>query len=249
MRVQILDTANEMAACAARDGAAAIRAAIRDRGEATIVLATGASQLAMLDVLTREEVDWSRVTAFHLDEYCGIDRGHPVSFRRYMRERFTDRVPGLKSFTWIDADAEDLNAELIRLGSAIERASVDVAFIGIGENGHLAFNEPPADFDATSPYIMVTLDNVSRQQQVNEGWFGHIDQVPETAISMSLRQILKAKSIICTVPDARKAKAVRAALEGEVQYACPASILRVHSNAVVYLDKPAASDLRFYSRF
>ncbi|WP_226704714.1 glucosamine-6-phosphate deaminase [Microbulbifer elongatus] len=249
MRVQILDTASEMAVCAARDGAAAIRAAIRDRGEATIVLATGASQLEMLEVLTREAIDWSRVTAFHLDEYCGIDREHPVSFRRYMRERFTDRVAGLKSFTWIDADAEDLDAELIRLGSAIERAPVDVAFIGIGENGHLAFNEPPADFHATSPYILVTLDEVSRQQQVNEGWFEHIDEVPKTAISMSLRQILKAKSIICTVPDARKAKAVQAALEGEIGRTCPASILRVHPDVALYLDKPAASDLQFFFRF
>ncbi|WP_323845717.1 6-phosphogluconolactonase [Microbulbifer magnicolonia] len=249
MRVQVLDTVKEMAARAARDGAAAIRTAIRDRGEATIVLATGTSQIEMLAVLTREDIDWSRVMAYHLDEYCGIDRDHPVSFRRYMKERFTDRVPGLKSFTWIDADANDLDAELVRLGGAIEQTPVDVAFIGIGENGHLAFNEPPADFDATSPYILVTLDSVSRQQQVNEGWFGHIDQVPEVAISMSLRQILKAKTIVCTVPDARKAKAVRAAIEGEIQEDCPASILRVHADASLYLDRAAASGLRFFARF
>lgn len=249
MRVQVLDTAKEMAARAARDGAAAIRKAIDEKGEATIVLATGASQMEMLSALTAEVIDWSRVTAYHLDEYCGIDRDHPVSFRRYMKERFVDQLPALKSFTWINADAEDLDAELQRLGDAIERASVDVAFIGIGENGHLAFNEPPADFGAPAPYILVTLDRVSRQQQVNEGWFESIEQVPETAISMSLRQILKAKTIVCTVPDTRKAGAVRAAIEGEIHEACPASILRVHADTNLYLDRAAASDLRFFARF
>ncbi|WP_417451581.1 glucosamine-6-phosphate deaminase [Kordiimonas sp.] len=248
MRVHIHDTTEAMSVAAAKHAADSIRQAIADRGHAAIVLATGASQFGMLENLTAApDIDWSAVTAYHLDEYCGVDREHPVSFRRYMRERFTDQVPTLKRFIWINADEEDLGAEINRLNADIAANRIDVACIGIGENGHLAFNEPPADFEATSPYLLVKLDDVSRQQQVGEGWFSSLDDVPETAISMSLQQILKSKRLIVTVPDSRKAAAVGAALEGAIDRACPASVLRVHQDVSVYLDAPAASKLRYFS--
>lgn len=248
MRVHIHDTTEEMSSAAATYAAESIRQAIADHGHATIVLATGASQIGMLKNLTAVPgVDWSVVTAYHLDEYCGVDREHPVSFRRYMRERFTDKVPNLKRFIWINADERDVSAEIDRLNADIAANRVDVACIGIGENGHLAFNEPPADFEATSPYLQVTLDDVSRQQQVGEGWFSSIDAVPQTAISMSLQQILKSRRLVVTVPDARKASAVQAALEGAIDRACPASILRVHHDVSVYLDAPAASKLQHFT--
>lgn len=233
-----------MGASAAAAGAEAIRRGIRERGRAVIVVATGASQFEMLDHLVREPgVDWARVTAFHLDEYAGISVEHPASFRRYLKERFVDRLPTtIGRFHYIDGEG-DLEAECGRLDDLIGDERIDVAFIGIGENAHLAFNDPPADFETEKPYLVVKLDEACRRQQLGEGWFPSLDDVPDTAISMSVRQIMKADTIICTVPDARKADAVHAAFTGPVTADVPASMLQNHPNCHVFLDEAAAGRL------
>ena len=233
----------QMGAQAARDGARGIRQAIAEKGSAAIILATGASQFTVLSQLIREpDVEWSRVTAFHLDEYLGLPISHPASFRGYLKARFFDQVP-LREFHLIDGEAVPPEAECARLSQLIQQASVDVAFIGIGENGHLAFNDPPADFETDVPYIVVELDEACRRQQQGEGWFPSLEDVPRHAISMSVQQILRTATIICSVPDARKAVAVAAAVEGPVTPAVPASILQQHPAVTVYLDPPAASRL------
>ncbi|MFB3132957.1 MAG: glucosamine-6-phosphate deaminase [Rhodothermales bacterium] len=242
--VSIFETKQELGANASAMGAARIRTALRHNGAARIVLATGASQFEMLRHLAREtNVDWSRVAAFHLDEYIGLPRDHGASFRRYLKERFVDRlaVP-IGVFHYINPD-EDPEAECKRLSTLIADGTIDVAFIGIGENGHLAFNDPPADFETEAPYLVVSLDEACRRQQWGEGWFSSLEAVPREAVSMSVRQIMKAKAILCSVPDARKATAVRDALEGPVTREVPASILQRHSECHVLLDPPAASKL------
>lgn len=219
-----------------------MRKALRERGEVHIIVATGASQFEMLEALTREAgIDWAKVTVFHLDEYVGLPIDHPASFRKYLKERFEDRLPGpVRAFHYINGE-EDAAAECERVGTLISNAPIDVAFVGIGENGHLAFNDPPADFDTGSPYLVVDLDEDCRKQQFGEGWFPTLDAVPGKAISMSVRQIMKSGAIICTVPDERKAEAVRKAVEGEVSPKVPASILQEHGDCRLYLDGPAAS--------
>ncbi|MDF1587293.1 glucosamine-6-phosphate deaminase [Marinimicrococcus flavescens] len=241
MDVQMYADRQRMAAAAARVGAAAIGQAIAGRGEATVVLATGMSQFEMLEHLVALPIDWSRVTVFHLDEYVGISPDHGASFRRYLRERFVARVSGLKEFVAIDGDAGDLDAELARLNGALGGREVDVCFAGIGENCHLAFNDPPADFEASDPFIVVRLDEACRRQQLGEGWFPSLEAVPERAISMSIRQIMAARALVISVPDERKAEAVRHALEGPVSPQWPASILQRHDNCHLFLDPPAAS--------
>lgn len=229
---------------AAEAGAAALRAALATGREATIVLATGSSQFEMLAALAAApDVAWSRVTAFHLDEYVGIEAHHPASFRRYLRERFVERLPvPIGTFHYIDGNAEP-EAECRRLARLIEAAPIDVAFVGIGENGHLAFNDPPADFAATAPYLVVELDEASRRQQLGEGWFPSLEAVPRLAISMSVPRIMSARSIVCTVPEARKAQAVRGAVEGPVTPDLPASILQRHPDTHLFLDAESASRL------
>lgn len=244
MRVKLCSPAGELGKAAARYGAEAIRAALDSRGAATITLATGTSQYATLRELTAQSgLDWSRVTVFHLDEYVGLTDRHPASFRRYLRERFASPVGGLAAFHYIRGDDPDPPGECRRLSELIRAHPVDVAFLGIGENGHLAFNDPPADFDTEAPYILVTLDQACRRQQVGEGWFSSINEVPERAISMSVRQILKAGRLVVSVPEVRKAEAVRCAVEGELSNRCPASILRIHGDCTLFLDPPAASRL------
>jgi glucosamine-6-phosphate deaminase len=242
MIVSIHDTKDELGRAAAGKGAAMIRKAIQDHGSASIILATGASQVEMLHELSVTRVNWSLVTAFHLDEYIGFSPDHPASFRRYLRERFADKVP-LKAFHEIDGEADPVG-ECARLGGLIGRHPVDVAFIGIGENGHLAFNDPPADLETEEPYITVELDDACRAQQFKEGWFASLQEVPRSAISMSIRQILQSGTIICTVPDARKAAAVRNALEGPVSPECPASVLRSHKQVCLFLDRGSSSLIR-----
>jgi glucosamine-6-phosphate deaminase len=197
------------------------------------------SQFEMLSELTKKEVDWSRVTAFHLDEYVGIPVTHPASFRKYLKERFVDVVSPAE-FHYIDGEA-DPGEECERLNRLIRDLSIDVAFIGIGENAHLAFNDPPADFDTETPYILVHLDLDCRNQQYQEGWFPSIEEVPETAISMSVRQILKSRSIICAVPGPRKAVAVQKTMASDVKPEIPASILSTHDDAWIFLDRESAS--------
>ena len=226
---------------AAEQAATAIRRAIAEHGRARIVAATAASQLEFLGALTQaQDVDWSRVEAFHLDEYIGLPATHPGSFRRMLMEQLVNKT-GIVRFHLLTGDAADPSAVAREVGKQLESAPIDVAFLGIGENGHIAFNDPPADFTTEDPYLIVNLDEASRRQQVGEAWFADISQVPPRAISMSPRQILKAKEILVIVPDQRKAQAVKASLEGAITSMVPASILRTHSNATLYLDTNSAS--------
>jgi len=221
---------------AAEQAAAALRRAVADRGLARIVVATGTSQIAFLEELTKAEaIDWGRVEMFHLDEYVGLPITHPASFRKYLMERLIDKV-GITQYHLLDGTG-DAREMARRVGEPLSAAPVDVAFAGIGENGHLAFNDPPADFETEEPYLVVELDEACRRQQVGEGWFRDISEVPRQAISMSVRQILKAKEIISIVPDARKAIAVKKCFEGKISAMAPASILRLHKDTTVYLDK------------
>ncbi|SEM71051.1 glucosamine-6-phosphate deaminase [Palleronia pelagia] len=231
-----------MGRAAAEEGAALIREAINRDGRAAIIVATGASQFEMLEHLVREDVDWSKVTAFHLDEYVGLPDDHPASFRGYLRERFVRPVGNLGEFVEVDGNAADLDAEIARLNARIAAETIVVCFAGIGENCHLAFNDPPADFETEDPYIVVDLDAACRQQQYGEGWFPTLEDVPAQAVSMSIRQILKSDHIILTVPDVRKAKAVKAALQGPVSNMAPASILQTHDSVSAHMD-PEASQL------
>jgi glucosamine-6-phosphate deaminase len=244
VNIVIANDVEELGRSAAEHGAEQIRAAISARGEANIVVATGASQFTVLAALMKSpEIDWPKVTGFHLDEYIGLPLSHPASFRKYLRERFVDLVP-IGKFYYIDGEAADPLAECRRLGDLIASRTIDMAFIGIGENGHLAFNDPPADFKTETPFLVVHLDEACRRQQFGEGWFPTMDAVPRRAISMSVRQILKSQCIVCSVPDERKAVAVRGAIEGPLTPDCPASILQQHPDATVFLDPPAASLLK-----
>ncbi len=242
MEVIIAEAAVEMGRTAADDGAALIRQAIEERGSANIIVATGASQFEVFAALTSMgDIDWSKVNGFHLDEYIGLPLSHPASFRGYLKERFVDKVP-MAAIHYIDGEA-DPAAECQRVGLLIADHPIDVAFVGIGENGHLAFNDPPANFDTEQPYIVVTLDEGCRRQQLSEGWFKTFDEVPEQAISMSIKQILLSRAILCSVPDERKAEAVVNSMEGPVSPQVPASILQQHPKTTIYLDAAAASQL------
>lgn len=221
--------------------AEAILSAIKSRGAANIILATGTSQFETLKtLLSHQEIDWSKVTMFHLDEYLGLPITHPASFRKYLKERFLDEVKELKNYYLIDGE-KDPEKETERLGKLILKHPIDVALVGIGENGHLAFNDPPADFETEKPYLVVDLDEACRKQQLGEGWFPDLEAVPRQAISMSIHQIMKSKKIICSVPDKRKANAVKSCLENKVSPEFPASILQDHSDCALYLDEAAAS--------
>lgn len=242
MKVFIYKTKEELGRTAARKGAELIRKAINKKGEATIIVATGSSQFEMLNELTNTKVDWSKVTAFHLDEYMGIPDTHDASFRKYLKERFVDQIT-LGAFHYIDGEA-NAPEECERLAELINGKPVDVAFIGIGENGHLAFNDPPADFETEAPYIQVSLDKECRMQQMGEGWFSSFEEVPATAISMSIKQILKSANIICSVPDQRKAEAVKNAIEKQVSPDYPASVLKTHDRTWLFLDRGSSSLLK-----
>jgi len=228
-------------ACAAADEtAAAIRKALAERDHCRIVLATGTSQFAFLDALTNiAGLEWSKIEAFHLDEYVGMSITHPASFRKILLERVINKV-GISKYWFIQGDAPDLAVAIDEVGQQLTSARIDLAFVGIGENGHIAFNDPPADFETEEPYIVVELDEACRRQQVGEGWFTDISKVPRQAISMSVRQIMKARQIIAVVPDRRKAPAVKLCLEGEISPWAPGSILRRHENTTVYLDEESA---------
>lgn len=238
MEVIISKTKTELGEKAAAHGARLICKAIEDNTGANIIVATGASQFEMLDALIQQDVDWSKVTAFHLDEYIGLSENHPASFRKYLKERFASKIH-LNDFIYVNGDI-DPQAECNRLDKLITKLQIDVAFIGIGENGHLAFNDPPADFDTEVAYLVVNLDEKCRQQQMGEGWFKTLEDVPRKAISMSVKQIMKSKAIICSVPDERKAEAVKNTLEGKITPMVPASILQHHELSWLYLDNGSA---------
>lgn len=239
MNIIISNTKKELGKVAAQKGAELIQTSILKNGKANIIIATGASQFEMLKELVKKNINWSKVTCFHLDEYIGMPITHPASFRKYLKERFVDLV-NVNEFLYINAE-ENPDKECKRLKKIIGQLSIDVAFVGIGENGHLAFNDPPADFETEEPYIVVDLDKNCRMQQMGEGWFNTFEDVPKQAISMSINQILKSKSIICSVPDKRKSKAVKGAVQGEVTPMVPSSVLQNHKATWLYLDKEAAS--------
>jgi glucosamine-6-phosphate deaminase len=244
MRLSLESDQQALGQHAALLGSTAIRDAIAAGGHAAIVLATGASQFEMLEALCQcRDIDWSRVTAFHLDEYIDLPDTHPASFRRYLRERFLAHVPGIGAFHLIDGNAADVGAELARLNALIAPLPIDVVFAGIGENSHLAFNDPPADFDAEEGFKVVTLDEACRRQQLGEGWFPTLDAVPHRAISMTIRQIMRGQLVVLSVSGDRKAVAVRDAVEGPVTPLCPASILQQHPNCYLFLDPAAARHL------
>jgi glucosamine-6-phosphate deaminase len=241
MVLKVFHDRSSLAKAAAQKAAVAIRSAIRDRGQARVIAATGTSQFEFLAALTEPaDIDWGRVELFHLDEYIGLPASHPASFRKILLERLVNKA-GIAKFHPLDGDAHDVSDVIRQVGTALASAPVDIAFVGVGENGHLAFNDPPADFETEEPYLIVNLDEDCRRQQVGEGWFGDLSQVPKQAISMSIRQILRAKEILAVVPDSRKAQAVKACFEGEISPMAPASILRTHANASVYLDHESAS--------
>lgn len=241
MKVEIFESKEVMGAAAARAGAERLRQALRERGEASYIVATGASQFEMLEFLVQEDVDWSRLTGFHLDEYVDLPVTHRASFRNYLWERFVRRLPiPPAAFHFLSGEG-DPEAECSCVGSLLAAKTVETAFVGIGENGHLAFNDPPADFATERPYLVVELDEACRRQQLGEGWFSTLDDVPRQAISMSVRQILKSRLIICTVPDQRKAEAVRRTLHGPVTPDVPASILQTHPDCRLFLDQASAS--------
>ena len=242
MNLSIQPTKVESGRQAAALTEARIRAALQDGRHCRLILATGASQFEMLEQLVAAEgIDWSRVTVFHLDEYIGLPITHPASFRRYLRERFVERVEGLHAFIEVGGDAPDIEQECRRLEALIAEAPVDVACIGIGENGHLAFNDPPADFRTDRAYLAVELAEACRRQQLGEGWFESLEVVPERAITMSIRQIMRAACLVVTVPDARKAEAVRDTMTCPVGPDHPSTILREHGDCHLFVDAPAAS--------
>jgi glucosamine-6-phosphate deaminase len=230
----------EMAKVAAEQAAGILKDAIRSKGKARLIAATGAAQFEFLEALTSlPGVDWTRVEMFHLDEYIGMPASHPASFCRFLKERLIQKT-GMTHYFLLNGE-ENPDEVIRRTNEALLSAPIDVAFVGIGENGHLAFNDPPADFETEEPYIVVELDEACRRQQLGEGWFASLEDVPRRAISMSIRQIMKTKKIVCIVPDARKAKAVKACFEGDISPLAPASILRSHPNTTVYMDAKSAA--------
>jgi len=242
MNTIIAESVKHLGQQAADEGAEILCKAIETNGSANLILATGASQFTVLDaLLTDPFIAWNKVTIFHLDEYLGLPPTHPASFRKYLWDRFISQLPVHPAAVhWIDGQAQpEVVCQLLSV--IIMKHPIDLAFVGIGENGHLAFNDPPADFITNNPYIVVQLDEACRKQQLGEGWFPTFEDVPQQAISMSINQIMKSKNIICSVPDQRKAVAVKNAVKGPVTNDVPASILQNHPNVTLYLDPPSAS--------
>ena len=243
LEVRIFATTAELGAAAAADAADAIKNAVGQRGRANVMFASGNSQFAFLDALTtRPDVPWSNVIGFHMDEYIGIDDSHPASFARYMRERIIDVVHP-SEFHCVDG-TNDPARECERYGALLREHPLDLCCLGVGENGHLAFNDPPfADFDDALDVKQITLDDASRRQQVGEGHFATIDDVPRTAVTVTIPALLRATRVLAIVPEARKAAAVEQALHGPITTDCPASILRRTPHATLYLDVASAADI------
>jgi glucosamine-6-phosphate deaminase len=245
--IRVFGDKRTLARAAAEQAAATLRRAILERGQARIVAATGAAQLEFLDALTRmEDIDWQRAEMFHLDEYIGLPITHPAGFCSFLLKNFIHKT-GITKYHLLDGEG-DAREVALRIGELLKSAPIDIAFVGIGENGHLAFNDPPADFETEEPYLIVDLDEACRRQQVGEGWFASLSEVPRQAISMSVRQAVKAREIIAVVPDTRKAAAVKLCFEGEIGPMAPASILRTHAGTTIYLDEESASLLSAKTR-
>jgi glucosamine-6-phosphate deaminase len=240
MILKVFPDKTSLGKAAAEQAVAAMRSAIRERGRVRVVAASAASQFEFLAALTRSrDVPWENVELFHLDEYIGLPMDHPASFCRFLHEHLIDKT-GITNYHLLNG-ADDLAKVMRTVGQALTSAPLDIAFLGIGENGHIAFNDPPADFETEEPFLVVNLDEACRRQQVGEGWYKNISEVPKQAISMSVRQMLKAKEILAVVPDSRKAQAVHACFDGELSPMVPASILRTHPRATIYLDTHSAA--------
>lgn len=241
LSVLVGDTGSQIGVWAADQLCQAIVESIAARGACALILATGNSQLPLYAALRqRHGIPWEHVTVLHMDEYVGLPADHPASFRRYMHEQLVDHVP-LRAFYGVQGDAPDVEAELQRYSALLERYPADVCVLGIGENGHLAFNDPPADFNTAERIHIVTLDKVCRQQQVGEGHFASLAEVPSQALSLTVPALLGARQVIALVPEKRKAQIVRETLTGPISPACPASILRLQPHATLYLDAESAS--------
>ena len=244
LHVKVFATKNDLGKAAAESVAERLTKTIAEKGFANLILATGASQFEFLEHPQKQTIDWKKITVFHLDEYKDLPITHPASFRKYLKERILDKVQP-KEIHYLEGDAEDIDAEVQRYEELLKNHPVDVACIGIGENGHIAFNDPPvADFNDPKLVKVVELDDACRKQQWGEGWFPSFEDVPSHALSLTIPAIMRCKHISCVVPDARKAEAVYNALNGEVATACPATILRTHSDGILYLDEGAASKLK-----
>lgn len=240
MNIILSKTPEELGQKAAEQIASLLREAIARKGEARLALSTGKSQFETLAALVSEDVDWSRVTMFHLDEYIGLPETHPASFRKYLKERFTSKVQ-LKEAYFVDGEGDN-GKNILALNEAIRRAPVDVGVIGIGENAHIAFNDPPADVDRDDAYFIVNLEARCRGQQVREGWFNTVDEVPKQAITMSVQQIMRCEAVVSAVPHKEKAEAVQLTLTSpEITPLIPATKLREHGNWTLYLDEGSAS--------
>ena len=241
MKIRVFGTLEQLGAAAAAQAAGILNGAIEKNGTARIVLSTGASQFPFFEALAQYPIDWGRVEVFHLDEYIGIDDNHIASFRKYLRERFADVLqPGRMHYV---SGEGDVAANIAALSAEVSSAPIDLGMIGIGENGHLAFNDPPADFDTEAVYHVVQLNDACKAQQVREGWFPTPADVPPTAISMTVRQILKCRVIISVVPHAVKAYAVGETVRQAVNNRLPATILKEHGDATLYLDEASAAGL------
>lgn len=243
IKVEVFENVQELGKAAAKSVAGLLQKSIAEKGKANLILATGASQFQFLENLQNLEIDWKKITVFHLDEYYGMAITHPASFRKYLKERILDKVQP-KQVYYLGGDAEDIEAEVTRYEDLLRNHPVDVACIGIGENGHIAFNDPPvADFNDPKLVKVVELDEACRKQQLGEGWFPTFDDVPTHALSLTIPAIMNCSHINCVVPDERKADAVFNTINAEISTACPATILRTHPNTILYLDKNSASKL------
>ncbi len=243
IKVKIFANKEEVGKAAAIAVAEKLDAAISEKGLANLILATGASQFQFLENLQKQAIDWKKITVFHLDEYKGMPVTHPASFRKYLKERILDKVQP-KQVHYLNGDAPDAEAEVLRYENLLKEHPIDIACIGIGENGHIAFNDPPvADFNDPKLVKVVELDEACRKQQLGEGWFPTFDDVPTHALTLTIPAIMGCKHISCVVPDGRKAEAVYNTLNTEISTACPATILRTHPDTVLYLDSESASKL------
>lgn len=241
LNVAIFQSNEALGQAAAADFAAIVRRAVDEYGSASVILATGNSQLTFLQALRdREDVPWRQVTVFHMDEYLGIADMHSASFRRYIREHVTEVFQPL-AVHGIQGDTPDIDGELRRYATLLDAHQPILCVMGIGENGHLAFNDPPADFHTDKTIHVVTLDATCRQQQVGEGHFASITDVPKQAISLTIPALLKPSHVMVLAPEARKARIVKEALYGPVTEDCPASLLQLQANATLYLDRDSAS--------
>ena len=243
LQVQVYKTVDSMGKAAAVSVAEKLAEAINEKEFANLILATGASQFSFLEHLQKENINWKKITVFHLDEYKGMAISHPASFRKYLKERILDKVLP-KEVYYLEGDADDIESVLSTYEDLLKTHPVDVACIGIGENGHIAFNDPPvANFNDPKLVKVVELDEACRKQQLGEGWFPSLDDVPTHALSLTIPAIMNCKHISCVVPDERKAEAVYNTLNSEISTACPATILRTHPNTILYLDENSASKL------